>query len=170
MVGKVIIFDTSVLCCWLQIPGKDTCGPPDDHWDHQRIERKITEEEQLGSTFVLPLATIIETGNHIAFIPGDRYALAHKLGEYIRKAATETDPWAAFGHQTELWSKEKLIQLADNWPEFAAQGLGIGDTTIKDVAEYYSDTGAIEVEILTDDQGLKSYQPARKPPTPRRRR
>ena len=170
MSSKVIIFDTSVLCCWLQVPGKDTCGPEGDRWDYERIEQKVSEELEAGSTFVLPLATIIETGNHIAFTAGDRYALAQSLSEYIRKTATDTDPWAAFGHQAELWSAEKLITLADTWPNLAVQGLGIGDTTIKDVADFYASTSTIEVEILTGDQGLKSYQPAREAPKPRRRR
>lgn len=170
MGSKVIIFDTSVLCCWLQIPGKDTCGPENDSWDYQRIERIVDDEEQKGSTFVLPLATIIETGNHIAFASGNRYDLANKLARYIRKAAEETEPWAAFSHQSDLWSKEGLIQLSRSWPELAVQGLGIGDTTIKDVAEFYANTGTLEVEILTGDQGLKSYQPSKPKLPPRRRR
>ncbi|MGI9279502.1 MAG: hypothetical protein ACR2PX_07720 [Endozoicomonas sp.] len=170
MSSKVIIFDTSVLCCWLQVPGKDTCGPESDRWNFKRIEQKISEELEAGSTFVLPLATIMETGNHIAFAPGDKYSLAQSLSQYIRKAATDTDPWAAFGHQAELWRAEKLIKLAESWPELAVQGLGIGDTTIKDVADYYASTSAIEVEILTGDKGLKSYQPTSQVPKPRRRR
>lgn len=170
MSSKVIIFDTSVLCCWLQVPGKNTCGPEDDRWDYERIEQKVIGELEAGSTFVLPLATIIETGNHIAFATGDRYILAQRLSECIRKAAEDTPPWAAFGHQAELWSTDKLIMLADTWPNLAVQGLGIGDTTIKDVADFYASTNAIAVEILTGDQGLKSYQPVSKAPTPRRRR
>ncbi|WP_252177639.1 hypothetical protein [Endozoicomonas sp. 4G] len=170
MSSKVIIFDTSVLCCWLQVPGKDTCGPEGDHWNFERIEQKVSEELQAGSTFVLPLATIIETGNHIAFASGDRYSLAKNLSKYIHKAATDTDPWAAFGHQSELWGADKLIKLAESWPDLAIQGLGIGDTTIKDVADYYASTSAIEVEILTGDKGLKSHQPVSPAPKPRRRR
>ncbi|WP_422139457.1 hypothetical protein [Endozoicomonas sp. ALC020] len=152
------------------MPGKDTCGPEGDRWYFERIEQKVSEELQAGSTFVLPLATIIETGNHIAFASGDRYSLAKSLSKYIRKAATDTDPWAAFGHQTELWGADKLIQLAETWPDLAIQGLGIGDTTIRDVADYYARTNAIAVEILTGDKGLKSQQPHSPALTPRRRR
>ena len=170
MSSKVIIFDTSVLCCWLQVPGKETCGPENDRWDYDRISQKVSDENSNHSIFVLPLATIIETGNHIAFTGGDRFHLAQHLAELIRKTATESDPWAAFGHQNELWSPERLLELADNWPEFAAQGLGIGDTTIKNVADYYANTNAMAVEILTGDQGLKAYQPTTTLPQPRRRR
>ena len=169
MSSKVIIFDTSVLCCWLQVPGKDTCGPTNDHWDYNRIQQTVEKELALGSTFVLPLATIIETGNHIAFISGDRFKLATKFADLIRKAATEEEPWAAFGHQADLWNETKLVELADKWPELAKQGLGIGDTTIKQVADYYANTNSISVEILTGDQGLKSHEPSRDIKNPRRR-
>ena len=170
MSSKVIIFDTSVLCCWLQVPGKETCGPENDRWDFHRIDRKVGDESASNSIFVLPLATIIETGNHIAFASGNRFALAQGLVDLIRKTATESDPWAAFGHQNELWSPERILQLADDWPELAKQGLGIGDTTIKNVADYYAQTNTIAVEILTGDQGLKAYQPTTTISQPRRRR
>ena len=76
MSRKVIIFDTSVLCCWLKVPGQDTCGPNYDKWDFDRIDRTIADEMEKRSTFVLPLAAIIETGNHITQIAGDRRIIA----------------------------------------------------------------------------------------------
>ena len=95
MSSKVIIFDTSILCCLLQVPGKETCGPENDRWDFHRINRKVADENASNSIFVLPLATIIETGNHIAFASGHRFSLAQGLADLIRKTATESDPWAA---------------------------------------------------------------------------
>jgi len=169
MSRKIIIFDTSVLCCWLKVPGKDTCGPKRDLWDFDRIDKKIQKELNRKSTFVLPLATIIETGNHIAQTRADRYNIAESLADLIRKAATETEPWAAFAQQSLLWKDKKLQELAGNWPTLAQQGLGIGDATIKDVADYYA-TAHFEVEILTGDQGLKAYQPSAPLLQPRRRK
>ena len=169
MTGKALIFDTSVMCCWLKISGKESCGPDEDRWDHARISELVEIEERSGSTFVIPVATIIETGNHIAQSAGDRYDLASVLAEKLRAAAEERAPWAAFEDQSGLWSSRKLIQLCQEWPNLAAQGIGIGNTTIKEVAEFYASTGSISVEILTGDKGLKAYQPAVSPPTPRRR-
>lgn len=64
--------------------------------------------------------------------------------------------------------EKNLVKLANHWPVLAASGLSIGDATIKDVAEYYTDAG-YQVEILTGDHGLKAYEP--KPTNnPRRRR
>ena len=63
---RVLIIDTSILCVWLGVPALDSCGPATDKWDKQRVDEKIQAEEASHTTFVLPLATIIETGNHIA--------------------------------------------------------------------------------------------------------
>lgn len=167
--NKIFIFDTSVLCCWLQVPGKDTCGPDDQAWDHAKIDSLVSQETKNGATFILPVASIIETGNHIAFTQGDRYTLANSLAEKMKESASEKTPWAAFSDQSDLWSSEKLLKLAEEWPKLAVEGLGIGDITIKDVAEFYASTGAYEVVILTGDKGLKAYEPAGPTIVPRRR-
>lgn len=169
MSRRVLILDTSVLCCWLQVPGKDQAGTQEDRWTHARIEAVLCEEQKQGSTFVLPVATLIETGNHIAQVAGDRFGLATQLAGYLRKAADADSPWAAFTEQSGLWQAENLQRLADDWPSHAAQKLSIGDVTIKEVAEYYHRAGFF-VEILTGDAGLKAYQPTQPLLIPRRRR
>lgn len=63
---RILILDTSVLCCRLQIPGKDEAGPVEDKWDFDRIDKLIAEELRQMSTLVLPVATLIETGIHTA--------------------------------------------------------------------------------------------------------
>ena len=74
-----------------------------------------------------------------------------------------------FSEQTELWSDEALLQLADAWPQLATQQLSLGDATISRVADYYAKAGN-RVEILTGDYGLKSYEPTDdNRPIPRRR-
>lgn len=165
---KVLILDTSVLCVWLDVPGMSDCGSDNDKWDQQRVESKITEEELNSTTFVLPLASIIETGNHIAQAGHSRRERGVSLAELIRKSAKQETPWAAFSEQSVLWSPEKLVVLADSWPNLAAQKLSLGDATIKDVAEYYAQMG-FRVEILTGDAGLKSYEPIVQVEIPRRK-
>lgn len=63
---KVLIIDTSILCVRLGVPGMETCGTKDDVWDKQRVDEKVKMETGASTTFVLPLASIIESGNHIA--------------------------------------------------------------------------------------------------------
>jgi hypothetical protein len=170
---RVLIWDTSVLCCWLKVSGKETAGSGEERWTYERINRLLNDRE--GSTFVLPVATLIETGNHIAQVKkGDRYALAEKLAKCLQDAANESSPWAAFTEQAHLWETKHLCKLAESWPELAKQKLSIGDATIKDVADYYYEmgNGNWTIEILTGDNGLKAYEPETplKTKPPRRRR
>ncbi|HLP91217.1 MAG TPA: hypothetical protein VK184_21885 [Nostocaceae cyanobacterium] len=166
---KVIIIDTSILCVYLGVPGKETSGSDNDKWDKIKVDAKFLEEEKNNTNFILPLATVIETGNHIAQGALKRYEIAKAFADILVKVADGVIPWAVFSTQVdELWSPEKLKKLALEWPNLAASKISIGDATIKSVAEYYAKTGC-EVEILTGDEGLKAYQP--KPPQqiPRRR-
>jgi hypothetical protein len=70
---KVLIFDTSILCVYLQVPNMETAGSDQDKWDKKRVDQVIEEAEKAKTTFVLPLASIIETGKHISHIKGKRY-------------------------------------------------------------------------------------------------
>jgi hypothetical protein len=166
---KILIVDTSIFCAWLEVPGKETCGLGTDLWDQSRVKQKIEIEEEKGTIFVLPLAAIIETGNHIAQAASRRYELARTLAHVIEMAADQQTPWAAFTDQSVLWEANGLKELAQEWPQLAVQGISIGDVTIKAVAEFYLKLGH-PVEILTGDQGLKSYEPPPPPETSQRRR
>ena len=168
MSKRVLILDTSVLCCWLQVPGKEEAGPKNDRLNHALINELLEQERAKISTFVLPIATLIETGNHIAQAPNHRFERASSLATYLREAADAQSPWAAFTDQSPLWQAENLRALADSWPELAKGGTSIGDATIKDVAEYYAKAG-YHVEILTGDAGLKAYEPVQPVAIPRRR-
>lgn len=155
---KVLILDTSILCVWLRVPGKDTCGSGTGKITCDMVSQKIKEEVELGTTFILPMAAIIETGNHIAQSAGDRFAVASALVEIVHKSADAASPWAAFTVQSELWKEEALKQLADRWKGTVVSGQSLGDASIVDVANYYYQAG-YEVEIYTGDAGLKSYEP-----------
>jgi hypothetical protein len=168
MSKRVLILDTSVLCCWLKVPGKEEAGPVNDRWNHQRIDTLLSEERKKNSTFVLPMATLIETGNHIAQAKSHRFECATSLAGYLREAADARSPWAAFTDQSTLWQSENLRSLANSWPQLAQGHISIGDHTIKDVAEFYATAGYF-VEILTGDAGLKAYEPIKPVVAPRRR-
>lgn len=164
---KVLIIDSSILCVWLAVPYMETCGPDNDRWDKQRVDELIAAEIEAKTTLVLPLATIIETGNHIVQRNGRRFKLAQELSKLIEYSADAESPWAAFTDQSQLWGPDALKKLAAEWPTLATQGLSMGDMTIKATADYYAE--AFEVEILTGDAGLKAYQPVTPIPVPRRR-
>ena len=166
---KVLIFDTSVLCVWLKVPGKETCGPDNNPLTFDIVNAKIEEEKKQGTTFVLPIASIIETGNHIAHSTGDRHVVGHAFADIISATADQISPWAAFTEQSELWKKENLKVLAERWKESVISGQSLGDASIVDVATYYA-SAEFEVEIVTGDEGLKAYEPTTPVVKPRRRR
>lgn len=168
MSRKILILDTSILCCWLRVPGKDTAGGAHDRWDYHRIDQLLIAERARGSLFVLPIASLIETGNHIAQCNGHRFSLATSLTTHLQNTVDASSPWAAFTDQSTLWEPSNLQELATTWPQLAVGGTSIGDATIKHVAEHYAKAG-YEVEILTGDEGLKAYETKRQSPVPRRR-
>lgn len=157
---KVLIIDTSVLCVWLEIPGMETCGSGKGNlsWDKEKVAQKLDNEIQQNTVLVLPLATVLESGNHITQARSKQYELAGELAEIMRKAADETSPWAAFAEQAVLWEAEGLKNLADEWQQVVPQKTSLGDATMKMLAEHYARKG-YQVEIMTGDEGLKSYEP-----------
>ena len=114
---KVLVIDTSVLCVWLKVPGKETCGPSNALVTYEMVSEKIEEEKKKRTTFILPLATIIETGNHIAHTSGDKKSLGEEFAQIMIDSADEKSPWAAFTEQSSLWNPENLKKLAEKWKD-----------------------------------------------------
>ena len=166
---KVLIIDTSLLCVWLQVPGKDTAG--NNEWNYQRVNQKIEAEITKATTLVLPLAVVIETGNHIAQSKTanseNKRRIAQKFAEIITYAADETTPWAKFREQIVLWEEEPLKNLAAQFPTQVVEKTSMGDASIVILGWYYHQKG-FHVEFLTDDDKLKSQEPP--PPQPATRR
>jgi hypothetical protein len=57
---KVLIFDTSILCVYLQVPNMETAGSDYDKWDKKRVDQVIEKAEKLNTTFVLPLSRSVK--------------------------------------------------------------------------------------------------------------
>ena len=171
--NKVLILDTSILCVWLQVPGKETCGPEHNRWTYDLVKAKIDAEIEQGTTLILPLAAIIETGNHIAQAPGDKHGIVNSFADHIEKAIDGKVPWAAFTKQSQLIGSEAFKETIAEWRKTALAGQSLGDAMIVAVANYYSRFGTCSaVEIFTGDEGLKAYEPTVQSPRPipRRRR
>lgn len=171
MKKKVLIMDTSILCVWLGVRWMEDCGGAGNKWTFDDVNEKIELEIAAGTTFVLPLASIIETGNHIAQLKkGPRKPYADKLVDIIIQSADNESPWAAFTEQSGLWNAESLKTLAATWGANVENRHSLGDASIVNVANYYCDLG-FEVEIFTGDSGLKAYEPLQPSKMrPRRRR
>ncbi|MEH1968848.1 hypothetical protein [Nostoc sp.] len=166
---KVLLIDTSLLCVWLEVPGRETAG--NNEWNFQRVNQKIQAEIDKSTTLVLPLAAVIETGNHIAQAKTanseSKRIAAHKFAKIITYAADETTPWAKFREQIVLWEEEGLKELAAKFPNQAVEKTSMGDGSIVILGWHYHQKG-FHVEFLTDDDKLKSQEPP--PPQPPTRR
>lgn len=164
---KLIVLDTSVLCTLLGVQGFGTSGP--DQHTREELQGLLDAEIKAGAALVLPLAAIIETGNHIANSTAGRYDAAGRLAEMIKATLDGESPWIAFAEQSDLWVGEALQRLIDEWPTNANAGRSMGDLMIVDVAEHYAQAGIWDVVIFTGDEGLRAYSPTVPPPVPRRR-
>ena len=105
---NVRFIDTSVMANMLEIPGK--CS------DAEEVQDEFKQVIKAKEVLILPIATIIETGNHIAHIAdgNTRRSIAGKFGEYLRKTAEGEAPWQLYGIEID---KEGLLYLADHIEE-----------------------------------------------------
>lgn len=168
MARRVAIIDTSLMCCWLRVPGRDTAGSEPDRWDFQRTERVIQDSLANGYDLVFPMTTLIETGNHISHASHSRRERAVSFVEKLREALDGSRPWASFTDQFSTIGAEALVSLCAEWPNRVGDGVSIGDFLITTVADYYGRSG-FEVKIISSDQLLRSHVAASPSKIPRRR-
>lgn len=163
MPKKVLILDTSILCVWLRIPGMDSVVKKDgERITPEDVDLKIKEEVENKTQIVLPLASIIECGNHITQIKRkDSKEYVDRFADFIDKALDGTEPWDIFFNQEELFKTEKIREWIGNWRQLSQCGISMGDASIIQVAYMYDKYDA-EAEIYTADEGLRAYQPAKK--------
>ncbi|MBO9479155.1 hypothetical protein J7382_16540 [Shimia sp. R11_0] len=121
-----------------------------------------------GFQLVMPVTSVVETGNHISHAPTQRYEKAQEFVTFLNRASTGEEPWAPFSEQFATIDTA-IGELAPLWPDAAARGVSLGDFLITSVADYYSVAG-FEVRIITSDNLLRSHVPKRPERTPRRNR
>lgn len=148
--------DTSVLCDLLDVPGKNQ--------HRQEVHDELRELVAAGIQLVLPIAAVIETGNHIVQIGegSARRACAERFVKLLRATAGGDLPWVL---HAVAWNDVMLNTLCDGTPrtgpfiELAAAGmLGTGDLSILVESEMYGRrTAGIKVDVWTYDQRLAAY-------------
>ncbi|MBQ3415898.1 MAG: hypothetical protein IJH39_11320 [Clostridia bacterium] len=125
----VRVIDTSVLLNILDIPNRNA--------NHEEVFKEFKElAESKNETLILPLASIIETGNHIAHISDGniRREKAKLFSIYLKKTANGEAPWEYFGKELD---KDDLSIIADEFPSNAMMETGIGDMSIIRAYEKY---------------------------------
>lgn len=147
----VNIIDTSVLCNILDLPFMSQNRPAVIH----ELAALQKDKQQI---LILPLATIIETGNHIAHIADGhiRRNRAKKMAELIEKTVNDEAPWTYYGKEFE---REDLLEISKAVVDHAVMEIGVGDLSIIQVYKKYKEVvpaiGSIRIWSL--DHHLQSY-------------
>lgn len=149
---NVRFMDTSIVMNLLEIP--NMCA------DVERVKEEFRRIIENKETLILPLSTIIESGNHTAHINDGaiRRTKAMKFGEFLKKTANSEAPWTLYGVEI---TKEDLLTLAEEFPNRALkEQMGIGDMSIIRFYEKYKKTiPAIgKIMIWSTDKHLQGYE------------
>lgn len=126
---EVCLVDTSILCEILMVPNL--------HSQAQAVRMQVQEHDRAGSTLMLPMATLLETGNHIAQ-NGDgsqRRQVATKFVQLVDAVLTDRGrPFALAS-----FPDDKVLRAwLDVFPGYAqssdkrGKGIGLADVSILD--------------------------------------
>lgn len=148
--STVHFIDTSVMTELLNIPHMNK--------QYEEAKKKYEQFHQNGDVFVLPVAVLVETGNHIAHISDGqkRYAIANKFVDFIKSAVGVESNW----NITPQISDDVLTSILNQFPNEAAQKIGFGDVSIvEQFNEYWEKHQPIgKMRIWSFDQHLSGYE------------
>ena len=144
---EIVIVDTSILLNVFNVPGRNQ--------DHDKVCEELKGLLDAQANLLLPIAAIIETGNHIANSRnGRRRTIATKFLDEIRKALNGDSPWVPI----EFPTRKTLAEWMDEFPDHASRGVGMGDLSIiKDWEAACNRHGNQRVRIWSLDGDLQSY-------------
>lgn len=144
----VAIVDTSIFCEFLNLPNMNNSRE-----DVLNQFEKLVDNE---TSFLLPLATIYETGNHIAQLSGgrNRRRFAQRFIEQVSKAFNGDAPWQVI----RVPQLEEIGSWLNEFPDKSMQGVSMGDLSIiKEWELAKKRTPCLRVFIWSLDKHLMGY-------------
>lgn len=145
---SICLLDTGIFCEILEIPY--LCK------DSAAILSGLEGKVRNGETLLLPLSTVVETGNHIGQ-NGDgrqRRKAAEKFVALVRDALQGKTPFTP----TPFFEAAALLGWLDEFPDWASRGSGLADLTIlKEFERQCQLNPARRVYIWSLDRHLSSY-------------
>jgi hypothetical protein len=123
----IVLLDTSVLLNVLDVPGRN-----------QQREAVLDELEVLvdaGDHLFIPMAAIIEIGNHIAHMQGDgrlRRSAAQRFVSLVEEALNDKAPWRPMNFPSDV----RLLEWLADFPDCAMRQMGMGDLSIQKEWEF----------------------------------
>jgi hypothetical protein len=154
--SSICLIDTSIFLEILNVPNYNQ--------HRASVLQDFQTYAQSGCTFLLPMATILETGNHIAQ-NGDgtmRRKTAERFVKEVKKAFTGEAPWKP----TTFPNTAEILEWIDDFPDLAgrnkaplkSEGTSFGDMSI--IQEFRKSCNLFqmsEVFIWSLDSDLQNY-------------
>lgn len=148
---NAIFIDTSVLTNLLMVPGKD-----------QQVAKARQDFEEYKSQkvlMILPVTTMVETGNHIAQLSNghDRRKCATKFRDLLLQCIAEESPWVLHSFKWDASFIESFVAGAGSGSdlvELYCQEIGGGDLFILTEMRSFAARPGVDVKLWTYDQAL----------------
>lgn len=116
----ICILDTSIVTNIIPVPGRNQ--------EHEAVMEELKLLIADRTVLQLPMAAIFETGNFIGQLSGDeRWQVATRFASFVDDALSEISPFTAPQPVDPIAIKQWLSEF----PEWAKQGSGFGDLSIK---------------------------------------
>jgi hypothetical protein len=154
--SSICFIDTCVFLNLLNVPNRNQ--------DHEKVSQDFNTYEKLKFTLLLPMATIIETGNHIAQ-NGDgniRRRTAQRFVDEVKAAFQGISPWTP----NQFPQTDEILLWIDQFPDLAGcnktakkpEGTSFGDLSIiQEFNKTCTRFPMTEVFIWSLDSDLKTY-------------
>jgi predicted nucleic acid-binding protein len=146
--SAICLIDTSVFVEILDVPRK-AC-------DHEQVLLELQTKIENSEGLFLPMATILETGNHIAQNGdgGQKRACALKFVSLVQEALEGKSPFKPIS----FLEKDQLRQWLSEFPDSAMRGNSLGDLSIiHDFNRFCGQNPRREIYIWSKDNHLSSF-------------
>ncbi|MBF0152698.1 MAG: hypothetical protein HQL64_03030 [Magnetococcales bacterium] len=144
----IVLIDTSVLLNILDVPKRNQM--------RDEIDDELGNLTQEETELLLPMATIVETGNFIVKIEdgNSRRELGEAFIETIRESYEGNAPWSPI----DFPDLKSVMPWLDEFPEYAMRGIGFADLSIiKDWERMCRLNPRSRVRIWSLDKHLSGY-------------
>jgi len=155
--SAICLIDTSIFLNILNVPNRNQ--------DKIQVLDDFKEYIELGMTFILPMATVLETGNHIAQNGSGtvRRETAKHFCEMVKGALTGEAPWQL----REFPDTQEILSWIDQFPHEAGknkssskttEGTSFGDLSIiQEYSKCLKKFSMTEIFIWSLDSDLACY-------------
>ncbi|MBE9117637.1 hypothetical protein IQ249_17195 [Lusitaniella coriacea LEGE 07157] len=147
----VAIVDTSIFCNVLNIPHMNG--------ERKKVMKELEEFLENGTSLLLPMAAVYETGNHIAQLSNgnNRRRFAEVFVEQVKNAIAGDAPWQVM----QIPTTEEVGEWLSEFPNSSMRGASISDLSIiKEWEKLQKKIPNRRVFIWSLDSDLQGYDRA----------